>query len=404
MTATNSRDTELRQRARRVIPGGMYGHQSVARLPEGYPQFFSRADGCRLWDADGNELIDYMCAYGPNLLGYHRREVEEAAARQQALGDAMTGPSPLIVELAERLVETVGHADWAMFTKNGADSTSACIQIARAHTGRNKILVAEGSYHGAAFWSTPRPSGVPDDDRRHLIRFRYNDIESLETAVEAAGSDLAGIMVAAYKHDAFVDNAEVEAGFARRCRELADAAGALLMVDEVRAGFRLTHDCSWSLVGIAPDLSSWGKVLANGQPISAHLGNDKARAAAEGIFITGSYWFAAVPMAAALATLDLLEREDVIGHIVAMGTVLRQGLAEQAARHGLELSQSGPVQMPQVLFRDDPERELGNAWCLECLKRGVYFHPWHNMFLSAAHTEADIAQTLEATEAAFAAL
>ena len=132
---SNSRDAALRERARKVIPNGMYGHQSVARLPEGYPQFFSRAQGCRLWDADGNELIDYMCAYGPNLLGYGRPEVEEAVRRQSERGDAMTGPSDLIVELAERLVETVSHADWAMFTKNGADSTNSAIQIARAHRG-----------------------------------------------------------------------------------------------------------------------------------------------------------------------------------------------------------------------------------------------------------------------------
>jgi len=404
MTAANSRDAELRERARKVIPNGMYGHQSVASLPEGYPQFFGRAEGCRLWDADGNELIDYMCAYGPNLLGYGRKEVEDAARRQAELGDAMTGPSGVMVELAERLTGLVSHADWAMFTKNGADSTSSAIQIARAYRGRNKILVAQGSYHGAAFWSTPRPSGVPDEDRRHLIGFHYNDIASLEAAVAEAGDDLAGILVTAYKHDARIDNELVDPAFARRCRELADAADALLIVDEVRAGWRLATDCSWSLVDVQPDMSAWGKVLANGHAISAHLGNDRARQAAGSIFITGSYWFAAVPMAAALATIDILENEDVVGHVARMGTILREGLAEQAKRHGFDLRQTGPVQMPQILFADDAKRELGNAWCQACLRRGVYFHPWHNMFLSAAHTEADIAITLEATEEAFAEL
>ena len=246
--------------------------------------------------------------------------------------------------------------------------------------------------------------GVPDDDRRHLIRFRYNDVASLETAAAEAGDDLAAIMVTAYKHDAMVDNAEVDPVFARRCRDLADAADALLIVDEVRAGWRLATDCSWSLVGVTPDMSAWGKVLANGHALSAHLGNERVRKAAESIFITGSYWFAAVPMAAALATMDVMAKQDVVGHVARMGTVLREGLAEQAARHGFDLRQTGPAQMPQILFADDPDRELGNAWCLECLKRGVYFHPWHNMFLSVAHTEADIARTLEATENAFAAL
>ena len=255
MTTSNSRDVELRARAARVIPGGMYGHQSVARLPEGYPQFFSRAEGCRLWDADGNELIDFMCAYGPNLLGYRRPEVEEAARRQAERGDAMTGPSGVMVELAERITGAVSHADWAMFTKNGADSTNSAIQIARAYRGRNKILVAQGSYHGAAFWSTPRPVGVPDADRSHLIGFRYNDIASLDAAAAQAGDDLAAIMVTAYKHDAMVDNALVDAAFARRCRELADAADALLIVDEVRAGSPTIAPGPWS---VSPPTSAPG--------------------------------------------------------------------------------------------------------------------------------------------------
>ena len=400
----NSKDSALRQRAANVIPGGMYGHQSIGRLPDGYPQFFSRADGCRLWDADGNELIDYMCAYGPNLLGYHHAQVEDAAARQQALGDALTGPSEVMVTYAERLVDTISHADWAMFTKNGADSTSSCIQIARAYTGKNKILIAEGSYHGANFWSTPRPSGVPDDDRKHLIRYQYNDIASLDAAVAEAGDDFAGIFATAYKHDAFVANESVDPAFARHCRKLADRHDAVLMVDDVRAGFRMAHNGSWSSVGVEPDLSSWGKVLANGHPISAHLGNTRMREAAESIFITGSYWFAAVPMAAGLAVLDVLEEKDVVSHVTQMGEMLRSGLAEQAQRYGFDLVQSGPAQMPQVLFANDPDRVLGDAWCLECLKRGVYFHPWHNMFLSLAHQPDDIERTLDAADSAFKAL
>jgi len=400
----NSRDAQLRERAKAVIPGGMYGHQSVARLPDGYPQFFTRAEGCRLWDADGNELIDYMCAYGPNLLGYGHPAVEAAAARQQTLCDVMTGPSEVMVDYAERLGATIGHADWAMFTKNGSDSTSACIQIARAHTGRRRILAARGSYHGTNFWSTPRPSGIPEDDRRHIGFFDYNDIASLEAAVVEADGDLAAILVTAYRHDAFADNDLVDPDFAKRCRTLADELDAILIVDDVRAGFRMARDGSWSTVGVEPDLSAWGKVLANGHPISGHVGNDRVREAAESIFITGSYWFAAVPMAAGIATLDVMEESDVVGHVTRMGTMLREGLAEQAQRHGYDLRQTGPAQMPQILFGDDPERERGNAWCLECLKRGVYLHPWHNMFLSLAHTEDDIARTLEATDAAFAAL
>ena len=120
-------DTALRTRAARVIPGGMTGHLNAAYLPPGYPQFFQRASGCRLWDVDGREFIDFMCSWGPNLLGHHHPEVEAAAARQRALGDCLNGPTARFVELAERLVARIAHADWVMFQKNGTDATTVCL-------------------------------------------------------------------------------------------------------------------------------------------------------------------------------------------------------------------------------------------------------------------------------------
>lgn len=151
-----------RSRAKRVIPNGMYGHQNAASLPEGFPQFMERGEGCRVWDVDGNEYIDFMCSYGPVVLG-HKHEAVEAAARAQAeLADCQNGPSHLIVELSELLVKTVKHADWAMFQKNGTDATTACVTIARATTKKRKVLVAKGAYHGQrlgarqipmAFWT-----------------------------------------------------------------------------------------------------------------------------------------------------------------------------------------------------------------------------------------------------------
>jgi len=137
-------DSGLKARALAVIPGGMYGHQSTARLPASYPQFFERADGCRLWDCDGNEYIDFMCSYGPILLGHHHPGVDRAAAAQQAAGDCMTGPSARVVELAELMTDMVTHADWAMFQKNGTDATTICVTLARAETQKRKVLVARG--------------------------------------------------------------------------------------------------------------------------------------------------------------------------------------------------------------------------------------------------------------------
>jgi glutamate-1-semialdehyde 2,1-aminomutase len=151
----NSLDRSLRERARKVVPGGMWGHMNAVALPEGYPQFFSRGEGSRLWDVDGNEYVDLMCSWGPVILGHHHPEVDEAAQKQLALGDCLNGPSASMVELAELLVELVPHANWAQFQKNGTDATTTAATIARAGTRRRKILVARGAYHGAVPWCSP---------------------------------------------------------------------------------------------------------------------------------------------------------------------------------------------------------------------------------------------------------
>lgn len=399
-----TQDNALRERALKVIPNGMYGHESVRLLPDSFPQFFSRADGAYIWDADGNRYLDYMCAYGPSLLGYGNAEVNAAAQAQAALGDTLTGPSPLMVELAEALTDMVDHADWAMFCKNGTDATTMAMSSARAQTGKRIVLVAEGAYHGAAPWCTPFPAGTVPEDRAHVRTYRYNDIASLETEVAAAGNDIAAIFASPFRHDAFVDQELPDPAYARRARALCDELGAMLIIDEVRAGFRLARGSSWSALGVKPDLSAWGKCFANGYPISALLGANSCREGAGAIYATGSFWLSAVPMAAAIETLRIIRDSDYLEHTVGLGERLRNGLDAIAAKHGFALRQTGPVQMPQIMFADDPDFRRGYAWVEEMLARGIYMHPWHNMFLCAAMTQADIDSTIEAADGAFAAL
>ncbi|REE06480.1 glutamate-1-semialdehyde 2,1-aminomutase [Paraburkholderia sp. BL27I4N3] len=397
-------DQVLRKRALEVIPNGMYGHENVGWLPEGYPQFFARADGARLWDTDGNEYIDYLCAFGPSLFGYNETSVTSAALAQLKNGDTMTGPGPVMVELAEKFVSAVEHATWTMFCKNGTDATTMAMVTARAHRGRKKILVAKGAYHGAAPWCVPSPEGITPEDRANLVQFEYNNVESLRQALEANAGNVAGVFATPFRHEVFEDQIEPTADYAQKTRGLCNEFDTLLIIDEVRTGFRLARGCSWEAFGVRPDLSTWGKALANGYPISALAGSENVREAAKKIFVTGSYWFSAVPMAAALQTLDLIATTGYLEKTVRLGKALRAGLAEQAARHGFDLRQTGPVQMPQMLFADDKDQAIGRAWMLEILRRGSYMHPFHNMFLNAAMTETDIELTLEATEAAFKAI
>jgi len=393
------RDADLRERAALVIPGGMYGHLNMGAMPPEYPQFFASANGARVTDVDGREFVDLMCSWGPVLLGHHHAEVDAAAQRQAALGDCLNGPSARMVELAERLTSVVSHAQWAMFQKNGTDATTLCCTIARAATGRAKVLVATGAYHGAAPWCTPVTSGTTPEDRANLLRYTYNDLDSVRAVVT---DDVAAIMVSPFRHDAGYDQELVDPAFARGLREICDELGAALILDEVRCGFRLNFGGSWEPIGVEPDLSAWSKAIANGYPLAAVLGNDQYRAAAQSLFTTGSFWFASVAMAASLATLDVIERDDAVTRMRTIGEALRAGLAEQSERWGFEVNQTGPPQMPYMSFAAGGD--VAARFAASALRHGLFLHPRHNWFVSAALTDADLELALSATDAAFGEL
>ena len=252
LSETQTADAALRARAALVVPGGMWGHLNAARLPEGYPQFFASAEGCRVRDVDGREYIDFMCSWGPVLLGHRHPRGRGGGGAQAARGDCLNGPGEVLVDLAEDFVAMVPHADWAMFQKNGGDATRL-VTIARAGTGRRKVLVARGSYHGALPWCSPSLIGVTAEDRAHLVHFDYNDVASLRAAAADGGQgprrDSRHRLPPRHRPGSGI----ADRRFAR-ARAACDAAGAALLSDEVRAGLRLDIRGSWEALGVRPDL------------------------------------------------------------------------------------------------------------------------------------------------------
>jgi glutamate-1-semialdehyde 2,1-aminomutase len=216
--------------------------------------------------------------------------------------------------------------------------------------------------------------------------------------------DIAGILVSPFRHDAGFDQELADPAFAAGLRERCDRLDAALILDDVRCGFRLHFGGSWEPLGIAPDLSAWSKAIANGYALAAVLGNQRFQEGAGKIFVTGSFWFAGVAMAASIATLEALEKQDALTTITAMGERLRSGLAEQAQGHGLSIRQTGPVQMPYLSFVGDNDYAMNSLFAATAIRNGVYLHPRHNWFLSAAHSEQDIDTALAATDLAFAAI
>jgi len=250
-------------------------------------------------------------------------------------------------------------------------------QIARAQTQKRKILVAKGAYHGAVPWCSPSLIGVTAEDRAHVLTYEWNDIASLEAAVKEASGDLAGIIASAFKHDLGRDHVMPTVEFAKRCRAICDETGAALIVDDVRAGMRLHLGGSWELVGVKPDLSAWSKAIANGYALGFVSGNDKFRKGASSIYVTGSFWCDSLAFAACLATLKKLKKLDGPNYMKRMGQKLRDGIQKQAEERGIPVSQSGPPQMPLVLFKEDKfgEWKRGHVWSRVAMENGAYFHP-----------------------------
>ncbi len=396
---------EMYARAQRVIPNGVYGHYGYS-ITEGSPVFFESSRGAHFTDIDGNEYIDWMCAYGPMILGYGHPAVDEAAAKQMAAGNTVSLAAPVMVDLAERLVDMVAGVDWALFGKNGADSTSLAVMVARAATGRRYLIKVDGGYHGAAPWMQPpgSPGTVEGGDQAHVISVPWNDAAAVQRAIDEHPGDVACFISSPYHHPAFADNHLPADGYWTQVESICRGAHVALIIDDVRAGFRLNLAGSHVAYGFQPDMVCFGKALANGHPVSALTGSDAFRQAAIDTFFTGTQFFNAAPMAAALATLDELEKNDAANRISELGRQLNAGLQEVATSHGYDLVISGIPGMPYYRNGGEGGFQRHAKWVAECVKRGAYLLSYHNNFVSAAHTEDDIRQTCDIADQAFAAL
>lgn len=406
-TYTFKKSAALFDRAVKVIPCGIYGHMSPAPLipPDYYPFYAARAKGSRFWDVDGNEFIDYMCAYGPMVLGYNHPAVDAAAMKQLRSANCVTAPAPVMVELAERLVDLVSIARWAFFMKNGNDATSLSLMVARAATGRKKIVLVRGGYHGVAPWTQALGhAGVVEEDKQNILYVDWNDYEGFERLVKEHAGQIAGFMSTPYHHPTFEDNELPAEGYWKKMEALCRKEGIVLIIDDVRCGFRLDLRGSNEYFGFKPDLICFCKAIANGYPISALVGTEELKNAASKVFHTGSYWFSAEPMAAALACLRELKRINAPALMIGKGKKLLDGLMSIARSHGYTLHVTGMPSMPYLRITDDESLMLHQDWCSECTRRGAYFTSHHNWFISTAHTDRDLQRTWDIADDAFKAV
>ena len=346
-----------------------------------------------------------MCAYGPNILGYGDEDVDAAAIEQIKKGNCTTSPSKIMVECAELLVDTVASADWAFFAKNGNDATQGAILTARAHTHRKKLIFFNNFYHGVSpmVQKIDYPGVTPEDVANNLYA-RWNDIEGFKKILEENEGEIAALIAQPYNHGNFLDNYFPDPGFWKEVRELCTKHGIVLIVDDVRCGFRLDLAGSDHFFGFEADIICFCKALANGWNMSAFCGKEFLKNAASSLSYTGSYWMSAVPFAACIACINKLKAIDAPKLFHQMGTELTEGLKKAGAEHGFDLVVSGAPALFYLRIANDDSLLLHQDWVAECVNRGAFFSSHHNHFINAALTHEDINRTIEIAEDAFKAV
>ncbi|MBQ7116572.1 MAG: aminotransferase class III-fold pyridoxal phosphate-dependent enzyme [Clostridia bacterium] len=404
-----TKSDEWYARAAQVIPSGVYGHLGPAEgqfIPVNrWPRFSEKAKGSYFWDVDGNKYIDYMCAYGPNVLGYGDEDVDAAAIEQIKKGNCVTSPDKIMVECAELLVDTVNCADWAFFAKNGNDATQGAILTARAHTHRKKLIFFNGFYHGVSpmVQKIDYPGVTPEDVANNLYT-PWDDIENFKRLLAENEGEIAAVIAQPYNHGNFNDNSFPIDGFWKEVRELCTKNEIVLIVDDVRCGFRLDLAGSDHFFGFEADIICFCKALANGYNMSAFCGKEFLKNAASSLSYTGSYWMSAVPFAACIATINKLKKLDAPKLFDTLGRELTTGFKKAGAEHGFDLVVSGAPALFYLRIANDDSLLLHQDWVAECVNRGLFITSHHNHFINASLTHEDINRSIEIAEDAFKAV
>ena len=423
----SSRNQQLFDAAQRHIPGGVNSPVRAFRSVGGAPRFFTRGEGPRVWDADGRSYIDYVGSWGPLILGHAHAPTVKAVQEAAALGLSFGAPTEAEIEIADLLCDILPSLDMVRLVSSGTEATMSAIRLARGHTGRDLLVKFEGCYHGHSdsllvkagsgllTFGNPSSGGVPEDVAKHTLVLEYNNAEQLAEAFAKQGSEIAAVIVEPVAGNMNLIAPKPE--FMQAMRELCSKHGAVLIFDEVMTGFRVGPQCAQGLFGITPDLTTLGKVIGGGMPVAAFGGK---REIMEKIAPLGSVYQAGtlsgnpVAVAAGLVTLKATRAPGFYDSLAARTKQLTDGLTAAAKKHGvtfcaqsvggmfgLYFSATPPTSFAEVMQCD---KEAFNRFFHAMLEAGHYLAPsaFEAGFVSAAHTEADIAATIAAAEAIFA--
>jgi len=402
LTLTNS--IQEFEHAKSLIPGGVLGIRRPYNFVEGeYPVFFDSGKGGRVTDIDGNEYIDYLCAYGPMIIGNREEEIDDAVIHQiREKGFCFSLTQRYQNQLAQKFNELIPCAEMSLFVCTGSDATTTAIRLARSYTGKTKIIRC--GYHGWHDWCVEVKGGIPKKLYEDVFEFHYNDLEGLKALLNEHGDDTAAVIITPFGHPLAEEMQEPQKGFLEGVKELAHHYKAVCIFDEIRSGFRISMGGAQKYYGVTPDLAVFGKAMANGYAIGAITGKAEIMRRGESdVFISSTFFPNSLSYVAALKTIEILERDHVLEAIWEKGTSFNSKIKALLEKHNTGARLTGIAPMMFITFDKDPAKQYKakrTDFYTQLIRRKVFLQPYHHGYICYRHTQEDLDYTIKAIEEA----
>ena len=408
MSMNFTESEKLFEEAQSISPGGVTSERQPSKfIPGKYPIFLEKGKGSHVWDVDGNEFIDWVCSYGPLVLGHCNENVDNAVIENISNGFCFTLFHPVHNTLIKKLLEIMPWFEMVKILTSGSDATAAAVRIARIYTGKDKVI--RWGYHGWHDWSyggigTDKvPYGVPDSIKKDILTFEYNNLDSLEDVFKKNKGKVACVIMQPFEASKELPNG----GFLEGVKKIAHENDAVLIFDEIRTGFRVSMGGAEQYYNVFPDMACFSKAMANGYPISAVVGKKDIMLPSQQTKISATFFPNTFPMVAALVTIKEIELRNGIEFMWKQGKKIVNGFEKLINDYGIEAKMIGMPVIPMLKFTyksDETNNKCKEIFFGEMIERGIFLHPNHHWFLSLAHTDEDVDDTINAAEFSFTKL
>jgi len=391
--------SRLYAEAQELIPGGMNGiRRPYNFVPGEYPVFFDKARGGKVWDVDGNEYLDFLCAYGPIIIGHREKEIDKAVIEQiKEKGFCMSLVQEVQNTLAKKLKELIPSCEMCTFVKTGSDATTLATRVARGFTEKAKIIRC--GYHGWHDWCVEVKGGVPPKLYEDVLEFHYNDLQGAEDLFNKHKGEIACVIVTPIGHPLAHEVEMPKPGFLEGLKKLCEANGAVLVFDEIRSGFRVSIGGAQKEFGVTPHLSVFGKAMANGYEISALVGRkDIMQMLEKKVFVSSTFFPNSLAQVAALKTIEILQRDNVLETIKERGNKFAGKVEKIVRKCGIPAKLTGSPWMPFITFDRDPQehyKKIRPAFYTQLIRRGIFLQPFHHGYIAYRHSTKDLNHTAE---------